>query len=93
MKCTFPDNKTMKCTFPEDAPVAKMTIVRTVISIATSQGCPLPQMDVKNAFLHSDLKEEVYMVQHKNLFLSNLEAFTYHNFVFHITQQQNLTNF
>ncbi|TXG71326.1 hypothetical protein EZV62_006261 [Acer yangbiense] len=33
------------------APVAKMTTVRTIISIAASQGWPLHQMDFKNAFL------------------------------------------
>lgn len=43
------------------APVAKMTTVRTVISIAASQGWPLHQMDVKNVFLHGDIKKEVYM--------------------------------
>ena len=43
------------------APVAKMTTVQMVISIAASQDWPLHQMDVKNAFLHSDLKEEIYM--------------------------------
>ena len=44
------------------APVTKMTTVRMVISIAASQGWPLHQMDVKNAFLHGDLKEDIYMV-------------------------------
>jgi len=43
------------------APVAKMTTVRTIIAIAASQGWPLHQMDVKNAFLHGDLKEDIYM--------------------------------
>lgn len=43
------------------APVAKMTTVRLIISLAASQGWPLHQMDVKNAFLHGDLKEEIYM--------------------------------
>ena len=42
--------------------VAKMTTVRMVFSIATSHGWPLHQMDVKNAFLHDDLKEDIYMV-------------------------------
>ncbi|KAJ6965457.1 hypothetical protein NC652_003361 [Populus alba x Populus x berolinensis] len=43
------------------APVAKMTTVRTIIVIAASQGWPLHQMDVKNAFLHGYLKKDIYM--------------------------------
>jgi hypothetical protein len=48
--------------------VAKMTTVRTVISIAASQGWPLHQMDVKIAFLHGDLKEDIYMTPPSGLF-------------------------
>ena len=43
--------------------VAKMTIVRTVISLATAKWCRLHHMDVKNTFLQGELEEEVYMVQ------------------------------
>ncbi|BFG20903.1 hypothetical protein CerSpe_071770 [Prunus speciosa] len=43
------------------APVAKMTTVRTILALAASQSWPLRQMDVKNAFLHGDLKEDVYL--------------------------------
>ena len=43
------------------APVAKMTTVRTILAIAASQSWRLHQMDVKNAFLHGDLQEEIYL--------------------------------
>nr|QWS71057.1 reverse transcriptase RVT_2 [Ipomoea batatas] len=42
-------------------PVAKMTTMRTILVIASSQSWVLHQMDVKNAFLNGDLKEEIYM--------------------------------
>jgi Reverse transcriptase (RNA-dependent DNA polymerase) len=42
-------------------PVAKMNIVRTLISCAINFGWDLFQLDVKNDFLHGDLKEKVYM--------------------------------
>ena len=38
-----------------------MTIVRVLISLATNLGWKLQQLDVKNAFLDGDLKEEVFM--------------------------------
>lgn len=43
------------------APVAKMTSVRVLISLAARHGWQLQQFDVKNAFLHGDLEEEIYM--------------------------------
>jgi hypothetical protein len=38
------------------APVAHMTTVRTLIAIAVIRSWTISQMDVKNAFLHGDLK-------------------------------------
>ncbi|KAL1194230.1 Retrovirus-related Pol polyprotein from transposon RE1 [Cardamine amara subsp. amara] len=43
------------------APVVRMSTVRTFLSVAAAREWELTQMDVHNAFLHGDLKEEVYM--------------------------------
>ena len=45
-------------TFP---PVARMTTVCTLISVASIRQWKILQMDVKNAFLQGDLSKEVYM--------------------------------
>ncbi|KAH9313288.1 hypothetical protein KI387_028323 [Taxus chinensis] len=45
------------------APVAKMTSIRLTLAIATTNRWKVHQMDVKSAFLHGDLEEEIYMEQ------------------------------
>ena len=45
------------------SPVAKLTFVCLFISLAASYDWDLHQLDIKNAFLHGDLQEEVYMEQ------------------------------
>lgn len=43
------------------APVAKMTIVRCLLSVAITKWWILHQMDISNAFLRGNLHEDVYM--------------------------------
>jgi histone deacetylase 1/2 len=45
------------------SPVVEIATIRIVLSIAVSRGWSLRQLDVKNAFLHDVLEEEVYMKQ------------------------------
>ncbi|KAJ9565992.1 hypothetical protein OSB04_001958 [Centaurea solstitialis] len=45
------------------SPVVKPATIRTVLSISISRNWPIHQLDVKNAFLHGDLTEAVYMRQ------------------------------
>ena len=43
--------------------VAKMASVRLLLSMVVMRSWPLYQLDIKNAFLHDDLAEKVYMEQ------------------------------
>lgn len=43
--------------------VAKLTSVMLIISMTVTHNWPLHHLDIKNAFLRGDLKEEVYMEQ------------------------------
>ena len=45
------------------SPVVKLTTIRLMLSIVTTKGLYLEQLDVKTAFLHGDLEEEIYMQQ------------------------------
>ena len=56
------------------APVAKMTIIRTILAIAASQKWCLHQLDMKNVFLHRDLNEDIYMQPLTGLFSTPTSA-------------------
>ncbi|KAL9268540.1 Retrovirus-related Pol polyprotein from transposon TNT 1-94-like protein, partial [Drosera capensis] len=45
------------------SPVVKMTSIRAVLGLVAGLDLELEQLDVKTAFLHGDLEEEIYMVQ------------------------------
>jgi len=58
------------------APVARYTTIRSIIALTASQRWNLHQMDVKTAFLHGSIKEEVYVEQ--------LEGFEVHDRESHV---------
>nr|KYP52586.1 Retrovirus-related Pol polyprotein from transposon TNT 1-94 [Cajanus cajan] len=45
------------------SPIAKMASVCLFLAMAAMRHWPLFQIDIKNAFLHGDLEEEIYMDQ------------------------------
>jgi hypothetical protein len=53
------------------APVVRMDTVRMIVALAAQKGWTLYQLDVKSAFLHEELNEEVYVEQTKGYELEN----------------------
>src|SRR3954464_14851537 len=49
--------------FDTYSPVARLTTIRVLLSLAASYGPIVHQMDVKTAFLNGELEEEIYMDQ------------------------------
>jgi hypothetical protein len=49
--------------FDTYSPVARLTTIRVLLSLAASHGLLVHQMDVKTTFLNGELDEEIYMDQ------------------------------
>ena len=49
--------------FDTYSPVARLTTIRVLLSLAASHGLIIYQMDVKTAFLNGELEKEIYMDQ------------------------------
>ena len=59
--------------FDTYSPVTRITSIRMLISIAALFNLEINQMDVKTAFLNSDLNEEIYMEQPEGFVVSGQE--------------------
>lgn len=53
------------------SPVVKPTTIQIILTVALSKGQTTRQLDVSNAFLNNDLKEEVFMEQPSVLKISS----------------------
>jgi hypothetical protein len=49
--------------FDTYSPIARLTTIYVLFSLATSHGLLVRQMDVKTIFLNGELEEEIYMTQ------------------------------
>jgi len=55
--------------FDTYSPVARLTTIRVLLSLAASHGLLVHQMNVKTTFLNGELDEEIYM-QHPDGFIA-----------------------
>jgi hypothetical protein len=49
--------------FDTYSPIARLTTIRVLLSLASSHGLLVHQMDIKTTFLNGELEEEIYMTQ------------------------------
>jgi hypothetical protein len=49
--------------FDTYSPIARLTIIHILLSLTTSHGLLVHQMDVKTIFLNGELEKKIYMTQ------------------------------
>ncbi|KAG7557256.1 Reverse transcriptase RNA-dependent DNA polymerase [Arabidopsis suecica] len=59
------------------APVARLDTIRAILSVAAQSNWEIFQLDVKSAFLHGDLKEDVYVRQPEGFVMKGEEEKVY----------------
>ena len=59
------------------APVARVETIRLIMALAASRGWEIHHLDVKTAFLHGELKEEVFVVQPEGFVVKGQEENVY----------------
>jgi hypothetical protein len=59
--------------FDTYSPVARLTTICVLLSLAASHGLLVHQMDVKTTFLNGELEEEIYMTQSNGFVLKGQE--------------------
>ena len=59
------------------APVARIETIRLIIALAGSHGWEIHHLDVKTAFLHGELKEEVFVNQPEGFIVTGEEHKVY----------------
>jgi hypothetical protein len=57
------------------SPVVKHSSIHTFLSLAAMHNYELEHLDVKTAFLHGDLEENIYMYQSKGFVVPGKENF------------------
>ncbi|RVW80140.1 Retrovirus-related Pol polyprotein from transposon TNT 1-94 [Vitis vinifera] len=59
------------------SPVVKMSTIRLVLGMVAVENLHLEQLDVKTAFLHGDLEEDLYMIQPEGFIVQGQENLVY----------------